>query len=687
MSNLRRSLNKASNGGLSPTRAPAVALAPPRKVIKALYDYNSLQIEELSFTKGDFFHVVGNEDDEDWYEAANPITGARGFVPVTYFQILEKSGGAGPTQRHQRNSNQSFEDTGNDSGSFTDPLPHHYNGQHQQQQQQQQYQQNGHYQHSNSLSNGGGAIGGLSSASSPAAMSQKAMPSPTLPKCQPLYGIVLYDFGAERPDELDCKVGDAILVIAQSNEEWYVAKPIGRLGGPGLIPVSFVEIRDMVTGKAINVPEMLRQTGTAIPRVEEWKKQAMDYKANSIPLGRIDDHQQQQQQQQQPQQQQPTPVPQQHMQQQPPHGLGMHPQQFIQQQQQQQQSIGSTIQQLKNKMSRGDLKSQGPRDLGVRRRPSQEDIGRRVDPSNGATAALGSARSHHSDAYDDSNGHADSSRIINASVESFHHEEDQYWFTVRVELASGATRNLFRLYEDFYDFHIALLEEFPVESGRVGDQPRILPFMPIPLQVVTDTVSASRRTDLDGYVQDLCKLPSRITQHHLVKQLFAIREGDSETPPGAASGHGHGNGSASMGRAGPSSVREQDRRPSTTANGGTRAVFTARNQGQRSYGDDSTSGSASPSLRSPAQFPGSSIGSLDEMIKIKISYQEDIMAMRIPVTISFRSLQQKIFERLHSEHKDLSYRDDRGDFATIQNDADVRDAIDRSGGKLMIYVD
>ncbi|KAG0266429.1 bud emergence protein 1 [Linnemannia exigua] len=705
MSNLRRSLqNKASNGGLSPKRTPAVATAPPRKVIKALYDYNSQQAQELSFAKGDFFHVVGNEDDEDWYEAANPITGARGFVPVTYFQSLEKTASAGPSQRRQRNSNQSFEDTGNDSGSFTDPVPYHYNHQEQ-------------FQHNHSLSNGGGATGGLSSASSPA-MSQQTISSPTLPKCQPLYGIVLYDFGAERADELDCKVGDAILVIAQSNEEWYVAKPIGRLGGPGLIPVSFVEIRDMVTGKPINVPEMLRQTGTAIPRVEEWKKQALEYKANSIPLGRIDDNQAQQQQQQPQPQQQPLPVQQQVQQQ--PHavGLGMHPQHFIQQQQQQ-QSTSPTIQQLKNKMSRGDLKSQSTRDLGARRRPSQEDTGRPVDPSNGATV-LSSARSHYSDAYDDNNnGHADPSRIINASVESFHHEDDQYWFTVRVELGTGATRNLFRLYEDFYDFHIALLEAFPVESGRVGDQPRILPFMPIPLQVVTDTVSASRRADLDGYVQDLCKLPVRITQHRLVEQLFAVREGDTETfASGLTNGNGHSNGhgiggSASTGHNSPSlgrpslsngsslssSVREQDRRPSPSSNGGPRAVFASRSQSQRSYGDDSPSGGASPSMRSQAQFPGSSNGSglgvgglsgstsSEEMIKIKISYHEDIMAMRIPVSISFRSLQQKIFERLHSDHKDLSYRDDRGDFATIQNDTDIRDAIDRSGGKLMIYVD
>ncbi|KAF9283591.1 bud emergence protein 1, partial [Mortierella antarctica] len=80
MQNLRRSVqNKTPSGRLSPTRT--TALTPPRKVIKALYDYKSQQAEELSFAVGEFLFVVGNEDDEDWFEASNPITGERGFVP------------------------------------------------------------------------------------------------------------------------------------------------------------------------------------------------------------------------------------------------------------------------------------------------------------------------------------------------------------------------------------------------------------------------------------------------------------------------------------------------------------------------------------------------------------------------------------------------------------------------------
>jgi bud emergence protein 1 len=102
-----------------------------------------------------------------------------------------------------------------------------------------------------------------------------------------VYGIVMYDFAAERPDELDAKAGEAIIVIAQSNPEWFVAKPIGRLGGPGLIPVSFIEIRDMTTGQPVpDAYEAVQRAG--VPKVEEWKKMAADYKNSSITLGKFE---------------------------------------------------------------------------------------------------------------------------------------------------------------------------------------------------------------------------------------------------------------------------------------------------------------------------------------------------------------------------------------------------------------
>lgn len=212
------------------------------QVIRALYDYEAQTIQELSFQKGDFFHVIGRENDEDWYEACNPaLPDARGLVPAKYFQRLGKT---------ERDSGQSTKSTGSTK------MPDHDSG--------------------------------YSDTSSPAPQkvdSARRMSKPSTGAM--VYGVVMFDFVAERPDELDAKAGEAIIVIAQSNPEWFVAKPIGRLGGPGLIPVSFIEIRDMSTGKPVaDAHEAVQRAG--VPKVEEWKKMAANYKNSSITLGKFE---------------------------------------------------------------------------------------------------------------------------------------------------------------------------------------------------------------------------------------------------------------------------------------------------------------------------------------------------------------------------------------------------------------
>ena len=221
-------------------------------MIKALYDYNPdpQNTQELGFAKGDFFHVISRENDSDWYEACNPlIPHARGLVPVSYFENI------GKTERQSADSTTSGASNviaTHDSGYSEQAAPLR-------QDPSTSTRKPGHGRMS-SMGKGSGAM---------------------------VYGIVQYDFNAERPDELEAKQGEPIIVIAQSNPEWFVAKPIGRLGGPGLIPVSFIEIRDMSTGQA--VPDAQGAvTSAGIPKVEEWKKMAADYKNSSITLGKFE---------------------------------------------------------------------------------------------------------------------------------------------------------------------------------------------------------------------------------------------------------------------------------------------------------------------------------------------------------------------------------------------------------------
>ncbi len=221
-----------------------------RQVIKALYDYTpadpSPDSGYLAFSQGDFLHVVDRENDTEWYIACNPLHGTRGLVPVSYFEGVGKtvrdSGGSAPrslTPQQQPH----------DSG-YQERLPSTTNL-------------------SDMMKQGGMR---LSRSGKTGAM---------------VYGIVMYDFKAERPDELEAKEGEAIIVIAQSNPEWFVAKPITRLGGPGLIPVSFIEIRDMTTGQAV-ADAQAAVTAAGVPKVEEWKKMAAEYKNGSIPLGKLE---------------------------------------------------------------------------------------------------------------------------------------------------------------------------------------------------------------------------------------------------------------------------------------------------------------------------------------------------------------------------------------------------------------
>ena len=241
----------------SSTRAKLMG-DPISQVIKALYDYKANDPNQLSFSQGDFLHVVSRENDTDWYEACNPLHGTRGLVPVSYFE------GVGKTVRDSAGSapRQSTQNQPHDSG-YQEPL---------------------RGIGSPNPSNTAGIMQNM--------MSQQMRMSQSGKTGAMVYGIVMYDFKAERPDELDAKEGEAIIVIAQSNPEWFVAKPITRLGGPGLIPVSFIEIRDMTTGQA--VPDAQQAVSAAgVPKVEEWKKMAADYKNGSIPLGKLETNSQQ----------------------------------------------------------------------------------------------------------------------------------------------------------------------------------------------------------------------------------------------------------------------------------------------------------------------------------------------------------------------------------------------------------
>ncbi|OJJ55733.1 hypothetical protein ASPSYDRAFT_34639 [Aspergillus sydowii CBS 593.65] len=584
---------------LSITPKSAVAILPPKKVIKALYDYQPEpgNTQELPFSKGDFFHVISREDDPDWYEACNPlIPTARGLVPVSFFEVVGKtqrdSGGSVDLGKKKEPHDSGFADRATSSGSEFGSGS------------SKSYQSHPAFPRISMMGKaGGGAM---------------------------VYGIVQYDFQAERPDELDARSGEAIIVIAQSNPEWFVAKPIGRLGGPGLIPVSFVELRDMQSGQAVTDPlEAVRRAG--VPKVEEWKKMTAEYKNSSITLGKIE-------------------------------AAGS------------MQAVQSGMERMSVRQSADHMSHMSQNGQGFHNR-------------NASKASLAQQPAHQ---------HQPSQSLIQplvapvaASIPRYCFDNDKYWYIIEVKMEDGRCWELSRYYHDFYDFQISLLTQFEEEAGNRG-KPRTLPFMPGPVAHVTDAISDGRRHNLDEYIKKLLSMPAHITRCPLVRQLFAPRQGDFEIDPSAFGEDARFSGGSQQ--SGHEISPSASRQSSQTQTGGpserSSHSHSASHSHQRSQPSNSNlNGNPPPMIRQQSSLTQVSTTSGSGALKVKVFFQDDLIAIRVPGDINVQQLKEKLKDRLKiTEEIAVQYKDEpSGTYVDLISDSDLDTAIQRNS-KLTLHV-
>ncbi|ODA77842.1 hypothetical protein RJ55_06444 [Drechmeria coniospora] len=561
----------------------AIAIVPPKKVIRANDDYQpddalvqsfaKAGYQVLGFSKGDFFHVIGREDDSSWYEACNPsLPDARGLVPVSYFQVLGRT---------ERDSSQS-----DGGGRPPAKMPDHDSG----------YGE-ASLQPGNRASSKPSKSGGIVSAK------------------------VKYYFEAApgRPDELTADEGEDLIIIAQSNKEWVVAKPIRRLGGPGLIPIGFIEIYDDDSHRtspptpAADPIEALRKAN--VPTVEEWKKMAAQYKNSSITLGKFDGSK--------------TPSS-----------------------QQQPASIEQGMQRL-------SVQQQAARQSG----------------SNGAQNGARYQSGYQHPAQQDQRGsYAQAAAQLYAPkwarIPRYCFAEGKYWFVIEAELEDGRIWELSRYYQDFYDFQIALLAEFPAEAGNTGTQKRSLPYMPGPVSYVTDAITEGRLYNLDAYVKNLLGQPTHISRCDLVKLFFAPREGDYEV-----------DGSAS---------RQEDYRLSQGSRSSAGSPANAALTQSRSNADGYGYGGLSATPRQGSTAQPSQSQDAAAVMKIKVRFKDDVIAMRVATDIAYDELASKIRERVKASPSDdmqLFYQDDQtGTRQSMMNNTDLDYALQRNE-KLTLLVE
>ena len=296
-------------------------------------------------------------------------------------------------------------------------------------------------------------------------------------------------------------------------------------------------------------------------------------------------------------------------------------------------------------------------------------------------------------------------------------------------MEDGRHWELSRFYQNFYDFQIALLQEFPKEGGSTGGT-RTLPFMPGPVTYVTDAISNGRRESLNDYVKKLLALPPYISRCQLVRELFAPREGDFELDPRAigedyrlsgasiqssaaddlsrtasrqsSRGFMNGNNGYSAGAVGPQHRISQPRsQHSVSASNGS----PIRQQGYRTQPDYQYQAAISHQPSSLTQASSTSSGTHQSAsvvsahnnsttnvvssgaLKIKVWFEDDCIAIRVPSDISFQQLKDKLKDRLKvQEEIVVQYKiEPSGNLAEMLTDNDLEVALTRNP-KLQLYV-
>ena len=298
-------------------------------------------------------------------------------------------------------------------------------------------------------------------------------------------------------------------------------------------------------------------------------------------------------------------------------------------------------------------------------------------------------------------------------------------------MEDGSVWELCRFYQNFYDFQIALLREFPKEADSSAGA-RTLPYMPGPVTYVTDAISNGRRESLNDYVKKLLALPPYISRCHLVRELFAPREGDFELDPRAmgedyrfSSGSQQSSMTGSLSRTasrqssrsqmngangypagsmGPPSHRISHQRSITSVPGPNNAsspgYTNQRNQpdyqsqaainrqpSSLTQASETSSGTHHSTPATSAPNTSSTNVASSGALKIKVFFEDDLIAIRVPSNIRFQDLRKKLKDRLKiQEEITVQYKDEPSNsYAELLSDRDLDVALGRNP-KLTLYV-
>ncbi|XP_054857493.1 neutrophil cytosol factor 1 isoform X2 [Eublepharis macularius] len=89
---------------------------------------------------------------------------------------------------------------------------------------------------------------------------------------------------------------------------------------------------------------------------------------------------------------------------------------------------------------------------------------------------------------------------------------------------------VYRKFTEIYEFHKALKEMFPIESGDINIENRIIPHLPAPRWFDSHRSTQNRQSTLSEYCSALINLPRKISQCAHILNFFKVRSDDLNPP-------------------------------------------------------------------------------------------------------------------------------------------------------------
>ena len=245
--------------------------------------------------------------------------------------------------------------------------------------------------------------------------------------------------------------------------------------------------------------------------------------------------------------------------------------------------------------------------------------------------------------------------------------------------------------------------------------------MPGPVTYVTDAISNGRRESLNQYVKELLALPPYISRCELVRELFAPREGDHELDPDRVTeDYRHSSGSQQSSFTGSLSrtaSRQSSRGQINGANGyGAMGPPQHKITNQRSQNSVANGAPSGQHYRNPSEYqypnavkpqastitqasttssgthhsgPNNSNTNVNASgaLKIKVNFQDDLIAIRVPSEITYQQLRDKLQDRLKIHDEILiKYKDEpTNEYVEMMSDRDLDMALSRNQ-KLTLFV-